>query len=160
MALFVHFAPENRLGSIRRSGLRPGRHSSGVYAVPATPDFFASHQWLRELKRFQVGPLSAVYFRLEGDAEVIFGPYGGPHRTGTADEAVGALMAAEAKLGFEALVSGVVPVSAITKIKPMRQITGWRYFPNAKGRVPCGCPGCMSRGEPFGQRIREKYGYD
>ena len=157
MALFVHLAPENSIRSIRRSGLRPGKYSKGVFALPATPDFYASHQWLRELKRFTPGSIRAVYFRLPGDAPVLFGRYGGPHREGTADEAVAALMKAEDKLGAEAIVLEAVPAKAITSIRALRQVTGWRFFPAAKGRKPCGCPGCISRGEPFSQALRAAY---
>lgn len=157
MALFVHIAPEKSLRSIQRSGLKAGKHSRGVFALPATPDFYASHQWVRELRRFTPGSLRAVYFRLPGDAPVIFGHYGGPHTDGTADDAVGGLMKAEDKLGWEAILLGSVPANAITSIKPLRQVTGWRFYPGAKGRAPCGCPGCMSRGEPFSRKIKESY---
>jgi len=157
MALFVHIAPEKSLRSIQRSGLKAGKHSRGVFALPATPDFYASHQWVRELRRFTPGSLRAVYFRLPGDAPVIFGHYGGPHTDGTADDAVGGLMKAEDKLGWEAIVLTPVPARAITSIRPLRQVTGWRFYPGAKGRAPCGCPGCMSRGEPFSRKIKESY---
>ncbi len=157
MALFVHIAPEKAVRSIRRVGLKPGRDSGGVFALPATPDFYASHQWLRELRRFNPGSLRAVYFRLRGDAPVLFGRYGGPHTDGTADEAVGALMKAEDKLGCEAIVLERVPAKAITSIRPLRQVTGWRFYPGAKGRAPCGCPGCIGRGEPFSRKLREAY---
>lgn len=63
MAMFVHLALESRLPQIRRAGLsklRPafGSFPGGVFAVPVTPDFVGSHQWLRELKR-RGGGLSA-----------------------------------------------------------------------------------------------------
>ena len=157
MALFVHLAPEKAVRSIRRVGLKPGRYSKGVFALPATPDFYASHQWLRELRRFTPGSMRAVYFRLAGDAPVLFGRYGGPHREGTADEAVAALMQAEDKLGAEAIVLQPVAARAITSIRALRQVTGWRFYPGAKGRKPCGCPGCISRGEPFSQALRRAY---
>jgi hypothetical protein len=160
MAMFVHFAPQSAIGSIRRAGLKAGRFSRGIYAVPATPDFYASHQWLRELRRFHSGqPLVAVYFRLPGDAPVLFGPYGGTHLLGTADMAVGALMRTETPLGFEAIVYEQIAVSAITSVRDVRQVTGWRFFPAAKGRKPCSCPACLGRGEPFSQKIRAKYHY-
>lgn len=157
MALFVHIAPEKSLRSIRRIGLKPGKYSRGVFAIPATPDFYASHQWVRELRRFTPGSLRAVYFRLPGDTPVIFGHYGGPHTEGTADDAVAGLMKADDKLGWEAIVLAPVPAGTITSIRPLRQVTGWRYFPGAKGRKPCGCPGCVSRGEPFSRKIKESY---
>lgn len=157
MALFVHIAPERAVRSIRRTGLKTAKHSRGVFALPATPDFYASHQWLRELRRFTPGSLQAIYFRLPGDTPVIFGHYGGPHTDGTADQAVAGLMAAEDKLGWEAIVLSNVSAKSITSIRPLRQLIGWRFYPGAKGRAPCGCPGCMSRGEPFSRKLKEAY---
>lgn len=161
MAMFVHFAPETEIGAIRRNGLKAGRKSRGVYAMPATPDFYASHQWLRELRRCHQGKtLMAVYFRVDGGAPALFGVYGGPHAIGTADMAVRALMAAPDRLGFEAILSGPIPAADITSIRPVRQVTGWRYYPSAKGRKPCACPACLARGEPFSQKIRARFPFD
>ena len=66
-------------------------------------------------------------------------------------------MHGDLKLGFETIILGGVPASAIIRVTPMRPITGWRYFPEAKGREPCGCPVCQSRGEPFSRSIRERW---
>lgn len=159
MAMFIHFAPVSHVTTIKRTGLRASKHARGIYAVPATPDFYASHQWLRELRRFHAGAaLAAIYFRVAGDAPALYGRYGGPHAIGSADMAVAALMAAEQKLGFEAILDGPIPPAAITSVRALRQVTGWRFFPSAKGRKPCACPACLGRGEPFSQKIRAKYG--
>lgn len=159
MAMFVHFAPSSEVASIKKRGLRASKHARGVYAVPATPDFYASHQWLRELRRGHAGKtLVAVYFRIGGDAPAIFGPFAGPHMIGTADMAVAALMRADEKLGFETILSSPIPASAITSFRNVPQITGWRYFPAAKGRKPCACPACLGRGEAYSQKIRAKFG--
>lgn len=169
MALFVHFAPVDQVTRIKRHGLRAGRHTRGVYAVPATPDFYASHQWLRELKRCHAGKtLAAIYVRVDGAAPALFGPYGGPHTIGTANMAVAALMARIAKrdhlndeaLGFEAILDGPITADAITSVRILRQVTGWRFYPKAKGRRPCACPACLGRGEPFSQRIRTRFSID
>lgn len=160
MAQFVHFASDRSIASIRRVGLRKGKGRQGVYAVPVTPDFYRSHQWLRELLIHNPGPLHAVYFRLAGTAPVLFGTYRDGHVLGTADAAAGFLMAMDQPLGFEAILLEAVSPDAITSIKPMRQVTGWRYFPGAKGRKPCGCPVCLRRGEPFSQKIRRKFAID
>ena len=74
--------------------------------------------------------------------------------------AVAALMQAEEKLGFETILDGPIPSSAITSFRAVRQVTGWRFFPNAKGRKPCACPACLGRGEPYSQKIRDKFGDD
>lgn len=161
MAIFIHFTPETSRASIRRSGLRPGRGMRGIYAVPATPNFYASHQWLRELKRcHQRNSLLAVYFRVEGDRPALFGPYGGPHAIGTADMAVAALMHAEDPLGFETILAGRVSTSQITRIARINPSTGWRFFPKAKGRKPCSCPMCLGPGEPYSQKIRARFPFE
>lgn len=159
MAMFVHFAPQSQVAAIKRQGLRPRRKSRGVYCVPATPDYYASHQWLRELRRCHADTmLVAIYFRVAGNAPALYGPYGGPHLIGTADMAVAALMRADQKLGFETILDGPIPPQAVTKVRTQRQVTGWRFFPAAKGRKPCACPACLGRGEPFSQKIRAKFG--
>lgn len=161
MAMFVHFAPVSELASIRKRGLRTSKHARGVYAVPATPDFYASHQWLRELRRCHGNAtLMAIYFRVSGDAPALYGRYGGPHVIGTADMAVAALMQAEEPLGFETILDGPIAPSAITSYRAVRQVTGWRFFPKAKGRKPCSCPACLGRGEPYSQRIRARFPLD
>ena len=125
MAMFVHFAPVSELASIKRHGLRARRKSRGVYVVPATPDFYASHQWLRELRRCHGNAtLMAIYFRVAGDTPALYGRYGGPHAIGTADMAVAALMTAEQPLGFETILDGPFPPSVITSYRTVRQVTG------------------------------------
>lgn len=157
MAQFIHFAPHSAVPRIRRSGLKAGKSGRGIYAVPATPDFYKSHQWLRELRRWNAGTMHAIYFRLNGDARIVFGHYGGPHREGSADEAVAALMAGDNALGFEAIVPGPVAPGQITSIRTLRQVTGWRYHPSAKGLKPCGCPYCNAPGKPYSRKLRDAY---
>lgn len=158
MAMFVHYAPVSEISAIKRNGLRPAKKARGIYAVPATPDFYASHQWQRELRRFHSGAtLAAIYFRVAGDAPALYGRYGGPHAIGSADMAVAALMATDQKLGFETILDGPIPPAAITGVRTLRQVIGWRYFPASNGRKPCACPACLARGEPFSQRIRAKF---
>lgn len=157
MATFIHLCHETDLKRIRRAGLKVQKGRMGVYAVPATPDFYISHQWVRELRRWRPGALVALYLRIPGGMPVFFGHYNGPHTLGSADEAVAALMQGDNKLGFEAIIVGDVPASAIIRINTVRPITGWRYYPTAKGRQPCGCPACQTRGEPFSRRFRERF---
>jgi hypothetical protein len=157
MAQFIHLTSHASVGHIRRSGIRAGKGQRGIYAMPATPNFYVSHQWLRELRRWKAGTVCAVYFRLDGATPVAFGPYGGPHVEGSADDAVDALMRDGGGLGFETLVPSPVAASRITSIRPLRQVTGWRYFPAAKGCRPCGCPYCNSPGKPYSRKLREAY---
>jgi hypothetical protein len=63
MALFVHLAPLEAVKRIRRSGIKAAKWRTGVYAMPVLPDFYASHQWLRELRiGHERQPVCAVYF--------------------------------------------------------------------------------------------------
>lgn len=63
----------------------------------------------------------------------------------------------EASLGYEVIFERDIAPSQITSVKPMRQVIGWRYYPSAKGRKPCGCPACQARGEPFSRRFKDKF---
>ncbi len=158
MAVFVHICAEADVKRIRRTELKVQKGRHGIYAMPVTPDFYASHQWLRELRRWCPGPAVAIYLRIPGKAPVLYGHYGGPHALGTADMAVAALLAdPDHAPGFECILGGDIAPGAIIRATPMKPITGWRYYPKAKGREPCGCPACQPRGEPFSRRFRERY---
>jgi len=85
MAMFVHLASESSAAQIRRNGVarfRKGVGASprGVFAVPVTRNFYASHQWLREMKRRNKGSIIGVYFRVLDDQPVWVGHYGQAHR--------------------------------------------------------------------------------
>ena len=76
MAMFVHLAPDSRIDLIRRNGIRRLRRAigdfpGGVFAIPVTRHFYVSHQWLRELKRRNQGPIGAIYFRIP-DEDVVW----------------------------------------------------------------------------------------
>jgi hypothetical protein len=56
MAQFVHLTPEKFVASIRNVGIKAtdtGLSFKGIYAMPVVKNFYISHQWLRELKRFR-----------------------------------------------------------------------------------------------------------
>jgi hypothetical protein len=85
MAMLVHLAPESRVAQIRRNGIArlrkaAGTSPRGVFAVPVTRNFYASHQWLRELKRHKQAPIAGIYFRIPDDQPVWVGHYGQAHR--------------------------------------------------------------------------------
>lgn len=156
MAAFVHLTTVSNLTRIRRGGIRTAKGAPGVYAMPVLPDFQRSHQWLRELRRWNGGrSVVAVYFRVPGDTPAVFGRYNREHSEGTADEAVAALMALEDAGGFESAILRDVTTDEITSIRHLPQLTGWRYFPEAKGRKPfCTCEYCQ-KGLPFSRRLRD-----
>lgn len=158
--MFVHLTPEARLKSIRRSGISRLRAlwtgGRGVFAMPVTRNFFVSHQWLRELKRRGAGPIAAVYFRVP-DTEVVWvGHYNQAHQAMTAAEAVALIASAERDEGFQVIVPRKIRAAEIHKVRRLRQVVGWRYYPDAHGKQPCGCPICQ-RGSYGARNIRDRY---
>src|SRR5437660_11632248 len=108
MAMFVHLAPEKKVKSILRNGISRLRKKtgvpSGIFAMPVTRNFYISHQWLRELKRRNQGPIAGIYFRIPDDEQVWVGHYNQGHRWMAASKAVAEFMAAEDAKGWEVVV--------------------------------------------------------
>jgi hypothetical protein len=161
--MFVHLTTESKLARIRRNGITRSRSvvrelPRGVYAVPVTRNFHVSHQWLRELKRQNDGgTVVAVYFRIPDDEMVWVGHYNQAHRSMTAAGAVAEFMAAENREGWEVIIPRRVEAKEIHRVKPLPQVVGWRYYPEAKGRRPCPCEYC-TRGEYEARRLRARLG--
>lgn len=150
----THLAPEKFADKIRRNGIsvasRNGWKRPGVYAMPILPDFFASHQWLRELRRRGQRSFVAIDFVIPDDEVVLVGHYSTPHVELPVADAVDVIRQAESALGFEIVVKRRVESSEIARMRHVPQVVGWRYFPGAHGRVPCGCPVCV--GGRYGDR--------
>jgi hypothetical protein len=158
MAMFVHLAPESKIKTICKTGIRALRRPSGVgvFAMAVTRNFFVSHQWLRELKRRNQGPIAGVYFRIPDDEMVWVGHYSQAHQQMTASQAVGLIMTAEGREGYEVIVPRRIDSSEIHRVRRLPQVLGWRYYPGSHGKKPCGCPFCQ-RGEFGGRKLREEY---
>jgi hypothetical protein len=159
--MFVHLAPEGRSTVIRRNGIRRlrrpwGEFPGGVFAVPVTRSFYVSHQWLRELKRRNAGPIVGVYFRLPDEERVWVGHYGQAHRWMTATVAVAEFMASESREGWEVVIPRRIGAADIHRIRRLSQVVGWRYRPGSHGTKPCGCDFCQ-RGQFGARRLREEY---
>jgi hypothetical protein len=163
MPTYVHLAPESRIRLIRRNGisrLRKGSqlHPGGIFAVPVTRNFYISHQWLRELKRRNQGPIAGVYFRLSDAEPVSIGHYGRAHQTMTAVEAAAEFMSAESREGWEVIVPRRIEPGEIYRTRSLPQVLGWRYYPGAKGNKPfCTCKFC-TRGEYGARKMRKRLG--
>lgn len=162
MPMFVHLAPESRVARIRRNGIgrlrkRRGEQPGGIFAVPVTRNFFVSHQWLRELKRRGQGAITAIYFRIADDEPVWVGHYGQAHRPMTAAEATAEFMSAENREGWEVIIPRRIADDEIHRVRSLPQVIGWRYYPGAKGRLPCTCRYCI-RGDYGAARLRERLG--
>jgi hypothetical protein len=163
MAMFVHLAPESRVVGIRRNGiarLRRARENfpGGVFAVPVTRNFYISHQWLRELKRRNRGPIAGIYFRIPDQERVWVGHYHQAHRWMSASEAIGEFMAAEDAKGWEVVIPRRIEAREIHRVRRLPQVLGWRYYPAAKGKEPCACKFC-TRGDYGARRLRERLGW-
>jgi hypothetical protein len=160
MAMFVHLAPEKRLKSILCNGIsRLRKHPAGlrgVFAMPVTRNFYVSHQWLRELKRRGVGPIAGVYFRVPDSQTVHVGHYNQAHQEMTAAQAAALIHEMSPAEGFEVIIPRRIEPREIRRTRRLPQIVGWRYFPGAHGKKPCGCPFCQ-RGEYGARRLRAKY---
>jgi hypothetical protein len=161
VAMFVHMAPESRTTLIRRNGIRRLRRPfagfpGGVFAVPVTPNFYISHQWLRELKRRNAGPISGVYFRVPDDEPVWVGHYNQSHRWMTAAEAIAEFMKAQSPEGWQVVVPRPIEPKEIHRTRRLPQVVGWRYLPGAHGTKPCGCDFCQ-KGQYGARRLRAEY---
>lgn len=163
MAMFVHLAPESQVARIRRNGIRRlrrawGGRPGGVFAVPVTRNFYVSHQWLRELKRRNQGPIAGIYFRIPDDERVWVGHYNQAHRRMTAPEAVGEFTSAADAQGWEVITPRRIEAGEIHRIRRLPQVVGWRFSPESKGKPPfCTCKFC-TRGEYGARRLRERLG--
>jgi hypothetical protein len=164
MARFVHLAPEVQAASIRRSGIRLRSRSryqlKGVYCMPLLPNFFACHQRLRELRRRGQRAFVAVDFRIPDQEHVLVCRYCRPHAEMTAAEAADLIHGCPDPLGYEVVVPRRADAREITRIRPVPQVTGSRYFPGAHGRAPCPCPACLRPGEYKAADLRRRLGSD
>ncbi|HEY0604400.1 MAG TPA: hypothetical protein VGD58_15875 [Herpetosiphonaceae bacterium] len=159
MATFVHLTPEKHARSIRRAGIKAQPiHPSvppGVFAMPVVPNFYQSHQWLRELKRRGQRTFTAVYFRIPDPTPVLVGRYNQPHHEISAAEALALLLHGHAELGYEVVIPRSIDPREIRAIRLVNQGVGWRYYPSAHGDRPCPCSRCQPRGEIKSRRIRQ-----
>ena len=163
MAMFVHLAPESRSMLIRRNGIRRLRKPfgvcpGGVFAVPVVRNFSVSHQWLRELKRRNAGPIVGIYFRIADDELVWVGHYNQNHKQLTAAQAVSEFDTAEDAQGWEVVIPRRIDASEVHRVRTLPQIVGWRFSPKSKGKKPfCPCKFC-TRGEYGAQKLRDRLG--
>ena len=159
MAQFIHLADTKHRNLIGRNGIKRSRLGSGeraVYAFPQTEDFVVSHQWMRELRRFRSLNMIAVKFRIPDAEPVTIGKFNETHIEVTAAEAIGIARLHDDPLGLEVKIPRGINPKEIMSFYTPEKVSGWRYYPKAKGRKPCGCRYCQ-RGEPFSQRIREGF---
>ena len=130
----------------------------GVFCMPVLPDFYVSHQWLRELRRRGRPPLVAVDFLVPDDEPVLVGHYNRAHDEMTAARASALIMRADDQLGYEVLLPRGVAPAEVVGTRPVPQVVGWRYWPDARGHRPCPCPVCQ-RANIGASKVRAKFGH-
>lgn len=163
MVMLVHLAPAKLENRIRRTGIRPGEglfggyKSDAVYAFPVLPSYTITHQWTREVMKWRRQPIIGVYFRVPDDEVVEFGHFLSYLVKVPASVAAGEVRKARDPRGFEIILRRPVGRKEITRIAPVRGVTGWRHTPDAHLRKLCGCPACVASGEPGGRKLRERY---
>ena len=160
MATFVHLTPEKYLAAIKRSGIKRARARrflpAGVFAQAVTPNFYVSHQWLRELKRSGQRTLLGVYFRVPDVEPVYVGHYHRPPLQASAAEAIGLIMHNDSPLGYQVLIPRRIEADEIMRVRQLPQTLGWRYYPESHGKTLCPCPVCVSPGEINSSRKRQR----
>jgi hypothetical protein len=156
MVSFIHIADKKDESAIVKNGIRAAKRKTGhrgVYAVPVVPDHVTTHQWARELKRRGVKTLVCVQFRIPNDELVLIGKYNGEKLEMIASEAASAVRVHTEPMGLEVIIPRKIMPKEITRVYLAPQVTGWRYYPEAKGKKPfCHCKFC-NRGEIRAQRL-------
>lgn len=160
MPILTYLTPEETVRAIRRSGIRAATAGigtpRGVFCMPILADYFATHQWLRELKRRGQRTLVAVDFRLRSDEAAWLGHYGRPHDEMTVGRAIGMLIRLADVRGFEVVVPRAIRSDEILRVRRPRQVLGWRYQPDAHGTSPCPCRACIPLGAIKSGRLRRR----
>ena len=159
--MFVHLTNEKNRNSIIRDGIKQEKiHyedvSRGVFCMPVISDFYATHQWLREMKMSNsANNIIAIYFKIPDDESVFYGQFNGEMTKTTAAAAHKIFDELEDKMGFQVIVQRKILKSEITKVKNLPQTIGWRHFPKAHERKRCLCPACLWRGAYGATRTKE-----
>ncbi len=153
MPVLVHLTAEKNVSSILRSGIRGER---GIYCMPVLPNYYISHQWLRELKRGDQRTIVGVYFRVKCDELTWVGRYNEPHSETTVGQAIKHIMSTEDGQGYELIIPRSIGPGEIQKVRHLPQVLGWRYMSKAHGTPPCPCPMCLPRGAMKSRKIRDK----
>jgi hypothetical protein len=121
MPIFVHLTSDRAGRRIRRAGIKDIR---GVYCLPVLPNYYVSHQWLRELKRRGHRVIVGVYFFLPDEEAVWLGHCGGPRQHMTAGQAAGPILHTPDGLGREVIVAGTIQPTDIRSIRVLRHVIG------------------------------------
>ncbi|MFC9436019.1 HEAT repeat domain-containing protein [Nocardia sp. NPDC057030] len=155
--MLVHLTPEKNARRIRRAGIAMSEYRHGVFCMPVLPSYVLSHQWLRELRRGGQRLMVAVHFRVPDHELVRVGHYSESGAEMTAAEAVSVILHADDPRGYQIVIPRPIAPTELHRVRQVRQVTGWRYQPNAHGRRPCACPACLRRGEYKAVDLRRRF---
>jgi hypothetical protein len=160
MPNLVHITRQRNAARLLRGGVAARSHhrdgGRGVYAMAVLSDFTLTHQWTRELRRFQPGVLVAVDLRIPDTEPVLVGHYYSEHRRRTAAEAVAILRELDDPRGYQIFVPRSIRPAEVRRVRAVPQGTGWRFKPGAHGSRPCACPGCIDYGTPGSAKLRRR----
>lgn len=155
MPILVHLADQRNAQRIVNGGIKAGKFSRGIFCMPVLPNFYVTHQWLRELKKGGVKAFVGVYFRVDSTELVFAGKYNEPHKHIPLGQAIKEITSLEDPLGYELIIDRKIGPKEIEKVRNLPQTIGWRYKPSSHGDRPCACDYCI-RGRIKANRIREK----
>ncbi|WOO40910.1 hypothetical protein [Rubellicoccus peritrichatus] len=163
MATFTHiFSADDRV-KIAKNGITVAKVSwrkiNGVFLSPVTGNYYYTHQWKRELKRWQNVPKLAVRVRLHDDEKVFVGKYNEEHIEVSASEAIKIALNHKAPGGLEVILPRSVKPKELMQFYKPNENVGWRYRPDSNSRKPCWCFYCQ-RGEPYSSKRRKEYEAD
>ncbi|MFE9580027.1 HEAT repeat domain-containing protein [Nocardia sp. NPDC006044] len=158
--MLVHLTPEKNARRIRRAGIAASGYRRGVFCMPVLPSYVLSHQWLRELRRGGQRLIVAVHFRVPDHELVRVGHYSAGGTEMTAAEAVSVILHADDPRGYQIVIPRSIAPAELHRVRQVRQVTGWRYRPDAHGRRPCACPACLGRGEYKAAVLRRRFDPD
>ncbi|MFC4066388.1 HEAT repeat domain-containing protein [Actinoplanes subglobosus] len=160
MTRLVHIGRQRDAARFTRGGIAArsrGRSGvRGVYAMATLPDYTLTHQWVRELRRWHPGVLVAVDLRIPDDTPVTVGRYGREPWERTAAEAAGLLREIADPRGYEIFIPRAITPAEVRGTRAVPQGIGWRYLPDAHGREPCTCMGCLQPGTPGVAGLRRR----
>jgi hypothetical protein len=160
MPTFVHITSEDIAKKAKRGGVRPakpnGRPLRGVFAMPVTPSFQITHQWVREMKQWRRGTVVGIYFRIPDSELVWVGRYNEEHKQMTAAQAAAHVMSQTTMTGVQVLIPRRIIPKEILRIRSLPQLVGWRHYPDAHGKRPWACE-CCQKGQYGSRKIRENY---
>lgn len=159
MSVFIHVTEEKNIKNIKKQGIKGRKINEevgyGIFCMPVTQNYYMSHQWVREMKRWAEGKnVAGVYFRIKNKEEVWCGHYNKELVKISAGEAVKLAMENKTGEGWEVILPRKVEVKDIVKYKKLPQTVGWRYFPGSHGKKLCFCPACIKEGSYKSIKIR------